>query len=72
MARPRSQEMNTLREEIGFQRAILASLANAQDADSKRVRIGAKREIQLLVDRLQQIEGNQYFLPSHNICLLTP
>lgn len=63
--------MNTLREEIGFQRAILASLANAQDADSKRVRIGARREIQLLLDRLQQIEGNQHFLPPHNICLLT-
>ncbi|KAJ4145449.1 hypothetical protein LMH87_004299 [Akanthomyces muscarius] len=57
MASPRSQEMDTLREEIGFQRAILDSLANAQDADSKRVRIGARREIQLLLDKLRKLEG---------------
>ncbi|OAA37778.1 SNF2-related protein [Beauveria brongniartii RCEF 3172] len=59
MATPsRSQEMNTLREEIGFQRAILASLAEAQDADSKSARISARRDIQLLTERLQKIEGS--------------
>ncbi|KAM3558879.1 hypothetical protein MY1884_003771 [Beauveria asiatica] len=58
MATPRkSQEVTTLREEIGFQRAILASLAEAQDADSKTARISARREIQLLTERLQTIEG---------------
>ncbi|KAM3499578.1 hypothetical protein MY10362_007171 [Beauveria mimosiformis] len=57
MATPsRSQEVNTLLEEIGFQRVILASLAEAQDADSKRARISARREIQLFTERLQKIE----------------
>lgn len=63
--------MDTLREEIGFQRAILDSLANAQDADSKRVRIGARREIQLLLDKLRKLEVSKYFLPPHNLYLLT-
>ncbi|KAM3543822.1 hypothetical protein ARSEF1564_003267 [Beauveria bassiana] len=58
MATPsRSQEVNTLREEICVQRAILASLASAQDEDSKRARISARRDIQLLTERLQKIEG---------------
>ena len=55
MASP-TQEIATLKEEIGFQKAILASLAESQDAESRAARINARREIQLLVDRLRQIQ----------------
>ncbi|OAR05755.1 hypothetical protein LLEC1_07804 [Akanthomyces lecanii] len=71
MTSPGSQEMNTLREEIGYQRAILASLGDARDADSKRIRVNARREIQLLTGRLRQLEGSLYILPPHHLCLLT-
>lgn len=54
MASP-SQEINTLREEIGYQHAILNSLQGADDAVSKRARISARREIQMLEDRLQRL-----------------
>ncbi len=52
-----SQEASTLREEIGFQQAILESLANAQDTYSEGARIRARLEIQLFVERLRKLEG---------------
>lgn len=59
-----SQEASTLREEIGFQRAILESLANAQDTYSEGARIRARLEIQLFVERLRKLEG-MFFLLTH-------
>lgn len=69
MASP-SQEMNTVREEIGFQLAILASLSGVDDADSKRVRINARREIQLLKSRLLMLQGTCSCVFSSHLNLL--
>lgn len=40
-------------------------------ADSKRVRIIAREEIQLFTDRLRQLEGSSYILTPHHLCWLT-
>ncbi|KAJ3486203.1 hypothetical protein NLG97_g6665 [Lecanicillium saksenae] len=58
MDSPSSQEMRTLTEEIGFQRAILASLQGLDDEDSKRARVNARREIQLAVERIRVLKGS--------------
>ncbi|OAA55488.1 SNF2-related protein [Cordyceps fumosorosea ARSEF 2679] len=56
MAGTKQQELARVREEIGFQKAILNSLENAEDAASLRARLDATQSLGILFDRLRSLQ----------------